>query len=209
MTSYLLCAAVDAELASLLPRLDSLRDRTGLRVEVASIGIGPVEAALGAAEALASVRPAAAILLGTCGALPGSGLSIGDAVVVQRSILTSSDAAAGFAYIPAPMQREALADEALLSRLALRLPGVSCATVVAITHDQGHAEAEARHTGCQVEHLEAYAFLRAAERAGVPALCVLGVANDVGPDAHTQWRQFGDLAASAAVEAVIVALGGL
>lgn len=194
----LLCAAVEAELAALGPLQPGVR--------TAAIGIGPVEAAFGAAEALSLDGIECAILLGTCGALPGSGLGIGEAVVVERSVLTSSDAAAGLAYVPGPMQREARADEALVARLGLPLRRVGCATVVAITRDAAHAAAEASHTGCEVEHLEAYAFLRAAERAGVPALCVLGVSNDVGPEAHAQWLAHGDEAAAAAVRAVLAAL---
>lgn len=204
MRSLLICAAVDEELAA-LPR--GLGSREG--VCVAALGIGPVEAALGASEAFAAGRYDAAILLGTCGALPGSGLAIGDVVAVERSVLTSSDAAAGFAYVPTPMQKDVFADGGLLDALASGIRRVGCATVVAITRDLAHAEAEARATGCQIEHLEAHAFLRAAERAGVPALALLGVANHVGPNAHREWREHGDRAAAAAVEVLARALGAL
>lgn len=197
MRSLLICAAVDEELAA-LPQ--GLRSREG--VYVAALGIGPVEAALGASEAFAARRYDAAILLGTCGALPFSNLTIGDVVAIERSVLTSSDAAAGFAYVPTPMQKDVFSNGALLDTMAPGVRRVGCATVVAITRDLAHAEAEARATGCQVEHLEAHAFLRAAERAGVPAFAVLGVANHVGPNAHREWLEHGHRAAAAAVEAL-------
>lgn len=190
--------------ADVAPGTATRRERLGLTV--APIGIGPVEAALGASELFFGGTFDLAVLLGTCGALPGSGLSIGDVVAVERSVLTSSDAAAGFSYVPGPMQGAVFSDRPLLDELAPGLRRVGCATVVAITRDRGHAEAEAQATGCQIEHLEAHAFLRAAERANVPAVAILGVANHVGPDAHREWLAHGDRAAAAAVEALLLAL---
>lgn len=211
--SLLLAAAVEDELAVLLPRLrregDCWRGTIGhTSIRARTLGVGPVEAALGAADALASPPgepPAdAAILLGTCGAFPGAGLSIGGAVLVERSLLTSSDAAAGLAYVPAPAAALSRSEEGLLRRLsdATGLRRVGCVTVAAITRDADHATALARHTECEVEHLEAHAFLRAAERARIPAACLLGVANDVGPDGHEQWRAHAEAASTAALAAL-------
>jgi hypothetical protein len=41
----------------------------------------------------------------------------------------------------------------------------------------------------QVEHMEAYGFALACNRANVPWACVLAITNEVGPDAHAQWRE--------------------
>ena len=201
----LLCSAVDDELASLLPSLsrdgDGWRGRFGATSVVARAGgVGPEEAALGSARALEATRPSAAIFLGTCGAFPGTGLGIGAAVVVERSLLTAADAAAGLSYVPGPAQLVARADAALCAALGGRRVGA--ATVVAITRDAERAAQLRDATGCETEHLEAYAFLRAAELAGVPAACVLGVANEVGPRAHAEWLANGAVAAAAAIELV-------
>ncbi len=200
----LVCAAIEEELARLLPRLTRGQGRwTGALgdrpIVAAPIGIGPVDAALGAAAALAE-RPAAAIFVGTCGAFPGTRLAIGAAVVASRSVLTASDAAAGLSYVPRPAQRIARGDEALCAELSAEgAPLVGAATVVAITRDAERAEALRRLSGCEVEHLEAHAFLRAAEVAGIPAACVLGVSNEVGPLAHEQWLAHAAAASEAAV----------
>ncbi len=204
MENLLICAAVEFELARLLPALrreeGAWRGLLGrLQVEALPIGIGPVDAALGAASALAR-RPDTAIFVGSCGAFPGSALPIGSAVVVERSVLTASDAAAGLSYVPGPAQVEARGDAALCAALAAGgAPLVGAATVVAITRDAGRAAQLQRFTGCETEHLEAFSFLRAAAAAGVPAACVLGVSNEVGPLAHEQWKAHGDEAAAAAI----------
>ena len=208
----LVCAAVEEELARLLPRLGRGAARWqgtlgGRRLVAAPVGIGPVDAALGAAAALAE-RPAAAVFVGTCGAFPGTGLEIGAAVVVERSVLTASDAAAGLSYVPGPAQRTAYADRALCAALAGGgAPLVGAATVVAITRDAERAAALRRTSGCEVEHMEAHAFLRAAETAGIPAACVLGVSNEVGPLAHEQWKAHAPIAAGAAVGVLVRWLG--
>lgn len=202
--TLLLCSAVEDELAALLPSLTRAggcwQGRLGrLPVLARAVGVGPVEAALGSARAL-EAGPAAAIFVGTCGAFPGTGIAIGAPVVIERAVLTAADAAAGLSYIPAPAQRVAAADPALCAALGGRRAGA--ATVVAITRDATRAAQLRDATSCETEHLEAYAFLRAAELAGVPAACVLGVANEVGPDAHAQWRANGAAAAAAAMELV-------
>ncbi|AKU89860.1 hypothetical protein [Vulgatibacter incomptus] len=215
MKTLLVCAAVKEELDALLPLLEA--DEAGwsgsiggVGVLARTLGVGPVEAALGAAAALAERPVSGAILVGTCGAFPGSGLGIGSVAVIERSLLTSSDAGAGLAYVPGPAAGLARSSPALIEALSMGgLPRVGCATVVAITRDGDHAAALGRASGCEVEHLEAHGFLRAAERAGVPAACLLGVANDVGPLGHEQWKRHAREASAAAVAALERVLPGL
>lgn len=194
----LLCAAVDDEL---LPFRERLSGAEGVRF--GAIGVGPVEAALGVSAAMED-RPSLAILVGTCGAFPGVDLRVGQAVLVERSILAASDVGLGRSYVPDPAQIVSHAEEGLASSLAeTGLPRVGCVTVPAITRDLASAEALARASGMEVEHLEAHAFLRAAERRAIPAACVLGIANLVGPTAHEEWKQNAALASSAAAEALL------
>ena len=80
---------------------------------------------------------------------------------------------------------------------------MAAVTAVAITRSTSRAEAFRDFTGCAVEHLEAHAFLRAAELAGVPAACVLGVSNEVGPRAHEEWKRHGAEASAAAVAVLL------
>jgi nucleoside phosphorylase len=194
----LFCAAVEDEFAPLRARLRS--DAIGF----AAIGVGPVEAALGASAALAT-RPSAAILVGTCGAFPSARLPIGRTVCVARSTLSCPDVVAERSYVPPLAQVESKADARLVASLceAAGLPRVGCVTTPAITRDEASAELFGKGTGMEVEHLEAHAFLRAAERAGVPAACVLGVANVVGPNAHEEWKANASAASEAVAEALL------
>lgn len=208
----LVCAAVADELAAWHPRVSVMDHAAHLRlaghdVLAVPVGVGPVEAALGAALAMQRFRPRMAILAGTCGAFPGTGLAVGDVVVVESAALTSSDAAAGLSYVPgSPIP--ATPDPELLGRLRERgLRSAACATAVAITVDPGHVRALAGQ-GFAVEHLEAAGFLRAAARCAVPAACVLGVANEVGPGAHEAWKANAPAAAAAALAAVEALLAG-
>jgi len=207
MRNLLVCAAVGAELESL--GSGGFGAVEGWRVRAAAVGVGPVEAALGTAALLREPFDAA-ILVGTCGAFAGSGLAIGSVALVGRALLTSSDAGAGLAYIPGPAASACLADERLVSELGSRtgLSPVTCATVVAITKDAGHAEALASSTGAAIEHMEAFGFLRASAMAGVPAACLLGVANDVGPAGHEQWKRHAGASSAAAIDVLASFLRG-
>ncbi|MFM2161878.1 MAG: hypothetical protein RLZZ383_1390 [Pseudomonadota bacterium] len=159
-----------------------------------AVGIGAVRAARGAALALTQCRSEAVLILGTVGAYPGSGLAIGDIVTGCQIHLLDGASALGLAYAPqppAPLQ----CDQRLQNATGLR--AVDVVTTGAITTDPTLARVLGTHGG--VEHLEAWSIAHAAAEAGVPFAAIFGVTNEVGPDAHTQWR-----AHRAAVEAGIV-----
>ena len=62
----------------------------------------------------------------------------------------------------------------------------------------GVALTAARGARWQVEHMESWSVAAAAEAAGVPFVALLGITNEVGPEAHAQW-----LANRAAVESAV------
>jgi futalosine hydrolase len=148
-----------------------------------AVGVGPLRAALGASAALAGGAWRGCVLLGTAGAYPG-GPPIGSVVVARRLGLSAGIAEAGLGYAPlhpAPLE----ADAALRARLGL--PEADVLTVEAITTDPDLVVARAATWA--VEHMEAYAVALAAAGAGVPFVAVLGISNEVGPWAHSQWRE--------------------
>ncbi len=79
-----LCAAFPPELEALR------RELAGEPVEFRVLGVGLVDSALGAASALVAGRPA--LLVGTVGAYPSSGLAIG-ALVTAGSLALAADPA--------------------------------------------------------------------------------------------------------------------
>ena len=176
MERALFLAAFPPEIAALDPSYDR-----------ATVGVGLVEASLGAAAILAERRPQRVVLIGTVGAYPGSGVAIGDVVTAER-VLVASDTGAIVDAMPS-------------SSLAVPISNarrVVVATTVAITTDDAVAVILEKSTGAHVEHLEAFAVARACERAGVTFSAVFGVANVVGSRGRDEWRANHERAAAAA-----------
>ncbi|HEY1954712.1 MAG TPA: hypothetical protein VGH28_03855 [Polyangiaceae bacterium] len=178
----LVLAAFPPELAALDPG-----------IERATVGVGLVDAALGAARVLATRKPREVVLVGTVGAYPGSGLGIGDVVRAEKVLL----AAPSGALIEAISRRIDL-DRSDPNDLTLSARSVIVATTLAVTTDDTVASALEASTGAHVEHLEAFAVARACETAGVPFSAIFGVANIVGARGREEWRANHEAAAAAA-----------
>jgi futalosine hydrolase len=192
----LIAAAYPPELAGLATLLPAAMARG--RVMTRAIGVGLVDAAVGAQAALGELLPERAFLVGTAGALPGSGLAIGSVVVAARARLVVRP----FEYAPAIMATEAAADEALAesAATALAVPRVTVACPVGITASDEEAARIGREA--EVEQLECFAWLRAARAAGVPAIAILAIANEVGAAAAAQWKAHRHAAEAAAQQAL-------
>jgi purine-nucleoside phosphorylase len=175
--------------------LAAAREELG-ELEGEVVGVGPVVAAARAAAILAKSRPEFVVMLGTGGAYTG-GPPIGSAIASAKVGLSYGVAAMGLGYVPrAPSP--VLSDEGLLRRLDL--PQHNVLTTGAITTDLTLAERIA--DGFTVEHLEAFGVAIACQQAGIPFVAVLGISNEVGPDAHTQWLTHRDAAHQAARRAI-------
>lgn len=160
------------------------------------VGVGPVVAATSAARILSAKRPQAVVLIGTAGAYAG-GPPIGTAIAGRKNGLSWGVAAMGLGYVPrAPKALKG--DAQLLARVDL--PVADILTVGAITTDRTLARRIA--DGYTVEHMEAFGVACAADQLGIPFLAVLGITNEVGPDAHVQWLTHRDAAQKAARDAI-------
>jgi futalosine hydrolase len=180
-----------------------------LRQEVlcATVGVGLVEAAAGAARLLAEHRPKALLLVGTAGAYPGCGrrLALGTAAVVDEMVLLPSLLPDEAAYLPEliPIRERSSATLLKALRRATHLPSADVACPLAITVSSETATTAARLSGCALENLEAFAVARAAAHAEIPFAAVLGVANHVGPSGRREWQENARRAAAAACESVL------
>lgn len=175
----LLVCAVAQELNFLAPRPD---------VDVLVTGVGVVDAAIAVTRALASGAYDIVINAGIAGALPGVA-NVGDGVVVAEEFLelnleTGSPLAlpdglrvADAVYCPEPIVG------ALVQRGFSSVRGVTVSRVTATNETAARLAA----LGAQVESMEGFAVLRAAERAGVRALEVRGISNIVGDRATSAW----------------------
>jgi nucleoside phosphorylase len=157
--SLLLVAATDLELCG---------------AEGLVCGVGPVEAAISTARALAERRPQAVLHVGVAG---GSRLIPGSLVVGTESVY--ADLSAEF-----PVVARAMPDPALVSAAQTALPeavSLPIATSAGVT-GPAHGAHELR-----VEGMEGFGVLRACELAGVPAVEVRAVSNELGEADRALW----------------------
>ncbi|HYA09668.1 MAG TPA: hypothetical protein VEG24_08745 [Gaiellaceae bacterium] len=157
-------------------------------------GVGPVESALQTARALAARRPDAVLHVGIAGArgLEPPALVLGSESVYEDVI----DPASALARVErvSPDARLLAAARAALPQ-ALVLP-------IATSGRVGGA------FGCEVEAMEGFGVLRAAELAGVPAVELRAVSNHTGEQDRGRWRIDDALAALGDATATLIAALG-
>ncbi len=175
----LLACAVEKELSFWQPRED---------VERLITGVGPVEAAAAVAAALAARRYALVVSAGLGGAFDG-GAQIGDGVVVANDRMEIDLEIGEPVRLPqgAHTVERASSDATLVAAMQARgfaaLRGV---TVSRVTSSEATAQRLAA-AGAQIESMEGFAVLRAAERAGVTAIEVRGISNRCGARESSRW----------------------
>ena len=134
-------------------------------------GIGPVEAAAATARALAEERPGAVLHVGIAGA---RGIAAAQLVIGSEAVYED---AAGGALVPGRVRPDA----GLLERARRALPAAHVLPI-------GKSARVGGTSGCTVEAMEGFAVLRAAELAGVPALEVRAVSNEIDEPDRSRWR---------------------
>lgn len=207
MAATLVLSAWEPEIAP-LRRL--ARGVAADRLALATVGVGAVDAALGAAAAIAAARPSRVIFVGTAGAFPRgrATTAIGTVAIAGELWLASTAALRGDGYLPDPVVKRVPTSAALAAALAEAAPpkkpvprlGVACP--IAITRSATLGRQLAHATGAALENLEAFAVARAAAAAGIEAAAVLGIANRVGPRGHQEWRAHHAAASHAACRLV-------
>lgn len=146
--------------------------------ETLSCGIGPVEAALATARRLAERRPDALLHVGVAGA---RGLPAGTGIVGVEAMYIDITAAI-------PVVERTLPDARLLAALREAMPELRPLAIATSARVGGTS-------GFEVEAMEGFAVLRAAEVAGVPAVEVRVVSNELGEPDRARWRLAEALAA--------------
>ena len=141
-------------------------------------GIGPVEAAAATARALTSRRPEAVLHVGIAGA---RGIPPPEFVIGSESIY--EDAAAG-----GLVTGRVVPDTNLLEAARRAIPEARLCPI-------GTSARVGGTSGCEVEAMEGFAVLRAVELAGIPAVEVRAVSNDIDEPDRGRW-QFDDALAA-------------
>jgi len=147
------------------------RELEGLDAATLRCGIGPVEAAATTARELALRRPDALLHVGIAGA---SGIEPPALVLGSEAVYCDLAAAV-------PLVDRVEPDARLLELARAALPD-------ALVRPIGTSARVGGATGCEVEAMEGFAVLRAAELAGVPALELRAVSNDVAEADRARWR---------------------
>jgi nucleoside phosphorylase len=137
-------------------------------------GVGPVEAAVSVAGALARERPACVLHVGVAGARRASGIGVLETVVGSEAVYEDLHTVRRLA----PGRVEP--DRRLVEAVAGALPGARLLPI-------GTTGRVGGGSGCEVEAMEGFAVLRAAQLAGVPAVEVRVVSNLVEDD-RAAWR---------------------
>lgn len=140
-----------------------------------SCGVGPVDAAVAAAAAIARNRPLAVVHVGIAGARRASSLHPPALVIGTESVYCDLDVPERFA------PHRVTTSAALVSAAGRALPSAS-------HHVIGTSGRVGGTTGCDIEAMEGFAVLRAAALAGVPAIEVRAIANVVEETDRSKWR---------------------
>ena len=176
----LLACALEDELAFWEPR-DG--------VELLVTGIGPVEAAAALAAALARKTYRLVVNAGIAGAFDGSA-RIGDGVIVAEETMELALESGATLMLPHGIELvdRASSDPGLVAQLNAKgfkaLRGVTVSRVTA-TETTARRLAE---LGAQIETMEGFAVLRAAQRAGIRAIELRGISNRCGDRDASEWN---------------------
>jgi nucleoside phosphorylase len=133
-------------------------------------GIGPVEAAAATARALAGERPRGVLQVGLAGR---HGFAEPELVLGSEAVYCDANAP----LVPS----SARPDERLLAAARATFPDARVCPI-------GTSARVGGTTGCEVEAMEGFAVLRACELAGVPALEVRAVVNEISEADRARWR---------------------
>lgn len=160
----LIVAATDSELRGAAAIADC---------ELLACGIGPVDAGIAVADRLArEPRPSAILHVGIAGARRAVGLEPGHLVLGIAS--TYCDTTSQL------VSREIAPDDVLLANIHQALPD-AVVTTIGTSADVGGT------SDCDVEAMEGFAVLRAAARAGIPAIEVRTIANEIEESDRSKW----------------------
>jgi futalosine hydrolase len=138
-------------------------------------GVGPVDAAIATAAAIAAQRPEAIVHVGIAGARRASGLVPPAVVVGIATRYCDLDVPERFAphhLTPPP---------ALVEAACRAVPAATAAVI-------GTSGRVGRTTDCPVEAMEGFAVLRAAALAGVPAIEVRVISNAIEDTDRALWK---------------------
>ena len=168
-----------------------------VRIGITGVGIASASMAMGAFCSIDA--PEAAIMVGSAGMFPGSGLSVGDLVVAKTEILSELGVLSGLGIGDGSllklsgMEQEIPLDAELCGRVAeaaREVGRVVCGrslTVTGVSANTGHALLRVKHFGALAENMEGYALALAGQRFKIPTVEIRGISNMAGDRNRSNW----------------------
>jgi futalosine hydrolase len=138
-------------------------------------GVGPVEAAIATTAAIATHRPLAILHVGIAGARRASAMAPAALVIGKAARYCDSSVSPEWApslLHPAP---------SMLAAVQRVLPDAPLLSIGTSARIGGSSD-------CDVEAMEGFAVLRAAEIAGIPAIEVRSISNEIEERDRTRWH---------------------
>jgi futalosine hydrolase len=185
----------------------------GTPLYLAAIGVGPIAAALSLGGLFTEIEVDRVIMTGSAGALPGSGMEIGDVAVAASETFAEVGVCVGegigdaVSIKPLGIHKTVVMDEELArsiisaSNKTLSIRRGPFLTVAGVSGDLSQALSRARRFEAVVENMEGYSLALAAEMFGVKAAEVRGVSNMAGVRDKRAWNPF---AANEAAQSVLL-----
>lgn len=155
-------------------------------------GVGPVDSAAATAAAIALHHPAAILHVGIAGARRVRGLA--PATLVIGSEARYCDLTVPEKWAP----RVVVASPSLLAGVTRALPSARVTAIGTSAHVGGTSD-------CDVEAMEGFGVLRAAQLAGIPAIEVRAISNDIEEQDRARWSFDAAFAAIVAATPMLVA----
>lgn len=151
---------------------------------VAVTGVGRSNAAATVAVALERYDISRVVSTGVAGALPDSGVDVGDVVVGSRAVhadlgVETSEGFGGTEHLGFETS-DGYYNDYPLEPLELEAQKGAVATVASVSATDEAAERVVNRTGADVETMETAAVAQVATRADVPVSAVVGVSNHAG-----------------------------
>ena len=162
-------------------------------------GVGPVEAAASTAAAIAAHRPSAILHVGIAGARRGSKLTPPAIVFGQEARYCDLNPDSAWAPSTVP------ASPMLLAALQSAFPAIAVRAIGTTARVGGtSARSVGTEAGIDVEAMEGFGVLRAAQLAGVPAIEVRAISNDIDEADRARWQFDEAFAAITAITPMLV-----
>ncbi len=155
-------------------------------------GVGPVDSAAATAAAIAEHRPTAIVQVGIAGARRRRALAPASLVIGGEAYYCDLDVPEQWA------PRTVAASPLLLAAVQRVLP-------TAVTLTIGTSARVGGTTNCDVEAMEGFGVLRAAQLAGVPAIEIRAISNDIEEADRAQWHGDAAFAAITTITPLLVA----